>query len=155
MRNGARPVLELRCFGPLTIRLGERRVAHAAFQRKKALTLLELLVLKAGNPVTRQALVECLWPGADEKAGVNRLHVVIHALRSVIEPEREERRWIFVRNQGEFYYFNMESPHEIDLYTFRRHAAAARRAEECGRFVDAMAHLEDALALYRGDLFAD
>jgi DNA-binding SARP family transcriptional activator len=80
---------------------------------------------------------------------------VVHCLRSVIEPFREERRWIYICNQGEFYYFNMESPHWIDLYTFRRHEASAARAERSGQHHEAIMDLEEGLALYRGDLFED
>ncbi|MBI4420039.1 MAG: GAF domain-containing protein [Gemmatimonadetes bacterium] len=149
------PVLELRCFGAFDVRLRGEPVPAEAFTRKKALTLLKLLVLSAGNPVSRDALIERLWPGADPKTGANRLHGVMHALRSAIEPFREQRRWIYVCNIGELYYFNMESPHWIDVYAFRRHAASALEAERRGQREEAIRHLEAALLLYRGDLFAD
>lgn len=151
----ASPVLELQCFGGFDVRLHGQPIPAEAFTRKKALTLLKLLILSAGNPVSRDALAERLWPGADAGTGANRLHGVLHALRTVIEPFREQRRWIYVCNIGELYYFNMESPHWIDVYAFRRHAANAHAAERQGRREEAIRHLEAALALYRGDLFAD
>lgn len=153
--SSATPLLELRCFGGFEVRLHGQPVPAEAFARRKALTLLKLLVLSAGNPVSRDALAERLWPGVDERTGANRLHGVLHALRSAIEPYREQRRWIFVCNIGELCYFNMESPHWTDVYAFRRHAASGQEAERRGRREEAIRHLEAALGLYRGDLFGD
>ncbi|MBI1722668.1 MAG: winged helix-turn-helix domain-containing protein [Gemmatimonadetes bacterium] len=149
------PVLEVRCFGPFEIRLLGQAVPVEAFTRRKALALLKLLILRAGNPVSRDALAERLWPGVDGKAGANRLHGVLHALRTAIEPFRDERRWIYVCNIGELYYFNMESPHWTDLYAFRRHAATAAQAARSGQHAEALRHFESAVAMYRGDLFED
>lgn len=153
--SSATPLLELRCFGGFEVRLHGQPVPAEAFTRRKALTLLKLLVLSAGNPMSRDALAERLWPGVGKRTGANRLHGVLHALRSVIEPYREQRRWIFACNIGELYYFNMESPHSTDVFAFRRYAASAHEAERRGRRGEAIRHLEAALGLYRGDLFSD
>jgi len=148
-------VLEIRALGGFEVRLHGQLVPPEAFVRRKAMALLKLLVLNAGNPMSRFALVEHLWPGVDEKAGVNRLHGVLHALRGAIEPFREQRRWLYVCNIAEFYYFNMESAHWIDVYAFRRRAAAGNEAARRGSIQEAIRHFEAALTLYRGDLFAD
>lgn len=148
-------VLELRCLGGFDVRLHQRTIPPEAFIRKKALALLKTLVLSAGNPVNRDALADRLWPGVHPRTGANRLHGVLHALRTAIEPFSAQRRWIYVCNMGDLYYFNMESPHWIDIYEFRRHSAGAYEAERRGRLDDAIRHVESALALYRGDLFAD
>ncbi len=149
------PVLELRCFGSFDVLLHGQPVPPEAFVRRKALTLLKLLVLGAGNPISREALADRLWPGVGARTGANRLHGVLHALRMAIEPYREQRRWIFVCNIGDLCYFNMESPHWTDIFAFRRHAASAHDAERRGRREEAIHHLEAALELYRGDLFGD
>jgi len=86
---------------------------------------------------------------------VNRLHGVVHSLRSGIEPFHADKRWLFVRNQGDLYYFDTESPHWVDIYAFRRLSAAARDRERQGELGEAIARLEEAAALYRGDLFED
>ncbi len=153
--HSAEPVLDIRCFGGFDVRVHGGRVPAEAFSRRKALTLLKRLILNAGNPISRDALAEHLWPGADPKSGANRLHGVLHALRTTIEPFREQRRWIYVCNVGDLYYFNMESPHWIDVYAFRRYAAGAHESERRHRPEEAIRHLEAALDLYRGELFAD
>jgi len=150
--GGTATGLDIRCLGSFEIRLNGKLVSARDFPRRKAVALLKLLVLKAGNPVSRYALVEHLWPGVSEGAGVNRLHGVVHALRSVIEPFGATKRWIYVRHEGEFYYFNTESPNRIDLNLFRSCISNASRTDDPAAALD---ELERASSLYRGDLFED
>lgn len=149
------PELRMRCFGPFELSLGGRCFARNEFTRKHAITLLRLLVLRAGAPIERAALADRLWPGCDERSGANRLHGVVHALRSVLEPRASTRGWTFVKSEGELYWFDVESSHRVDLYEFRERMNVAGAAERAGRIDQAIAALEEATALYRGDLFSD
>lgn len=146
--------LELRCFGPFAIVRAGTVVAPEQFPRSKALSLLKLLALHAGTPLTRDYLIEQLWPCVDPESGANRLHGVVHALRLVIEPRRGERTWTFVRNRGEVYYLDTAGPLEIDLVRFRLLLERAQAATDA-RPDESIPLLEQAVALYRGDLFAD
>jgi len=150
------PPLDLRCFGNFEVRVGGRLVSPEVFSRRKALTLLKLLVLRAGNPIPRDELCDLLWPETGHEAALrNRLHVTVHALRSAIEPHHADRRWVFVRNEGELYYFNMDVPHRIDLYELKRLSSLAFHARAAGRLTEAVSLGEKAASLYRGELFAD
>ncbi|MCC7381920.1 MAG: response regulator [Deltaproteobacteria bacterium] len=146
--------LELRCLGSFRVFRRGQPIAAEQFSRSKALVLLKLLALKAGTPLSRDLLIELLWPGVDPKSGANRLHGVVHALRSVIEPQRAERSWAYVRNRGDFYYLDLEGPLAIDLVAFKK---LARKGLAAGpeQTAAAIATLEEATALYQGDLFED
>ncbi len=148
------PELELRCLGPFEVVQRGTLVAAEQFPRSKALGLLKLLALKAGTPLSKDFLIDQLWPDADPTSGANRLHGVVHALRSVIEPHRAERNWTYVRNRGELYYLDLEAPLEIDLLRYRKLSSQGMRAihDPTPEAVDA---LERAVALYRGELFGD
>jgi DNA-binding SARP family transcriptional activator len=87
----------------------------------------------------------------DPRQGANRLHGVVHDLRAVIEPHRTEREWLYVRNRGELYYLDVQAPIDIDLIRLRK-LQSARASENTA---SAIARLEQAAELYRGDLFAD
>ncbi len=147
-------VLTLKCLGPFAMYQGGRAIAAGAFPRSKSLALLKLLALKAGTPLTRDYLIDQLWPDADAKSGANRLHGVVHALRSVIEPLRTEREWIYVKNRGELYYLDLDAPLEIDLVSFRALANKGLRAGADAE-AEALASLEAAVDLYGGGLFED
>ena len=150
-----RATLELRCLGAMQVRLQGEPLPPAAFARRKALMVLKILVLARGAPVSRDTLAERLWPGVDPKAGSNRLHGAVHALRAAIEPEARPRRWTYVCSDADYYWFDIESSHWVDMHEFRRRTNTALAAEQDGRTEDAIKHLEQALALYRGELFAD
>lgn len=140
--------LSIRCFGGLEVSRDGERLAASAFKRRPALTLLKLLLLHAPRPLHRDVLAEALWPDAAPHAARNRLHGVVHALRSAIGEA-------YVRNEGDFYAFDTALPHFVDLLAFRKlavqPAAAATRGEDARLYIW---RLESAVALYRGGLFA-
>jgi two-component SAPR family response regulator len=148
------PDLEIRCLGPFELLQRGTPIPAEQFPRSKALGLLKLLALKAGTPLSKDFLIEHLWPDADPQSGANRLHGVVHALRSVIEPHRAERTWLYVRNRGELYYLDIEAPLDIDLLRYRSLLNRGLRAvhDFAPQSIEA---LEQAVALYRGELFED
>ncbi|GMU61757.1 MAG: hypothetical protein AMXMBFR34_35200 [Myxococcaceae bacterium] len=148
----APPELELRCLGPFAIFRRGQLVPSEAFTRSKAITLLKLLALKAGAPLHREVLIEHLWPEVDPRQGANRLHGIIHDLRSVIELDRGKRGPTFVRSQDEVYYLDVHGPITIDLLRFR---ALASKRPAVARSPEAIAHFEQLVQLYGGDLFED
>lgn len=150
--NGNAPELELRCLGPFTISRRGQVISADTFTRSKSIVLLKLLALKAGAPVNRDVLIEHLWPEVDPRQGTNRLHGIIHDLRSVIEPQRADRDWKYIRNRGELYYLDLDAPIALDLSRFRSlatHLGAEGPAEVLS------SQLEELVTLYRGDLFED
>jgi DNA-binding SARP family transcriptional activator len=150
------PQLQIRCFGHFEVVIGGKNLPPSAFQRRDALTLLKVLVLRAGKHLHRTKLIEWLWPDADETAGINRLHGVVHALRTVIEPHAAERRWKYVLNEGDTYTFCPGDSTSVDLISFQELLALARRDLRDGVFAPHITHyLEQAVELYRGDLFED
>ncbi|MEO8601656.1 MAG: response regulator [bacterium] len=153
-KGRAVPDLELRCFGSFAVSQGGRPIPAEAFTRSKALVLLKLLALSAGAPVNRETLIEHLWPEVEPEQGINRLHGVVHDLRSVIEPHRAEREWLFIRNRGDLYYLDMNAPIDLDLARFRQLLAKGQPGGP-GNDAAAIACLEQAVDLYRGDAFAD
>lgn len=147
--------LVVRCFGPFEILRDGQRIPLDAFGRRKAVQLFKCLLLQRGSPVHRDRLVELLWPDAAPRAGANRLHGVVSALRSAIEASRGPRTSAFVLSREDRYCFNVEAPHRVDLYDFLDLVDAARGARRRGEDERALALLEEALRCYRGDLFAE
>ena len=151
----ATPELEVRCLGPFALLRRGIPIPAEQFPRSRALGLLKLLALNAGTPLTKDYLIDRLWPETDPVSGANRLHGVVHALRSVIEPPRSASRyWLYVRNRGDLYYLDLEGPISVDLLRYRALAKQGLRAVSTAPS-EAVVALEEAAALYRGELFAD
>lgn len=152
----AAPRLRIRCFGHFEIEIDGQRLPSSTFQRRDALTLLKILVLRAGKQVHRAKINEWLWPDVDERVGVNRLHGVVHALRAVVEPYAAERRWKYVLNEGDTYSFRPDDSTSVDLIEFQKYIALAQSGLRDGYFTPNVAqYLEQAVELYRADLFED
>ena len=150
------PKLRIRCFGHFEIEIDGQQLPSSAFHRRDALTLLKILVLRAGKQVHRARINEWLWPDIDERAGINRLHGVVHALRAVVEPYAAERRWKHVLNAGDTYTFAPDNSTFVDLIEFQKCLALAQSGLRGGYFTPNVTHyLEHAVDLYRAELFED
>lgn len=147
--------LTLRCFGAFEIHRDGRPVSLTAFPRRKAIELLKILVLQRGVPTHRDQLIELLWPGVTPHAGVNRLHGVLNVLRSQLEPGRRHGASSYVISRDDRYHFDTDAQHTVDLYEFLDLVADARRTRRRGDEEVAVGRLEEAIGLYRGNLFAD
>lgn len=145
--------LVIRCLGAFEVARDGRRIPREAFSRRKALDVLKILVLHQGGPVHREKIAEQLWPGIPLQAGLNRLHVVVNALRSSIEAGRCPRASQYVLFEGDYYRFNTDAPHSVDVRDFEALLGEARRAHLHGHDDRALTLLGNALDLYRGDLF--
>jgi DNA-binding SARP family transcriptional activator len=146
------PALEIRCLGPLEIRREGKRVPTDEFGRRRALTLLGLLALSPGHRVPRDAIIDNLWPGVDRAAGANRLYGLVHTLRRAVDSEGSRASWI--RCRGGTYWLEARPALDVDLHRF---FALLDRASEVGAGPagdrSAAERLEEAIALYRGQLF--
>lgn len=163
LRNGAAeprlsapaPVMDIRAFGTFELRLQGKLVTPEMFSRRGALTLLKILLVRIGRPVAREELMEMLWPESEPGAAANRLYVLVHALRRLIEPSQHDRNWLFVRSDGGSYYLDPAAPLRLDITEFRRCVRLGEQLSRDGDEAAAIQAFEAAVDLYRGDLLED
>lgn len=150
------PRLRLQCLGPFAVYVNGRLVHPRDFVRTRAIELLKYLVAQGGRAVSRDRLIEHLWPGTDIALATRNLHVTMHALRRVIEPEVEGHRWAHIRTQEDRFLFDHSSSCFVDLSEFQTLVAQSHKAHARGCPADEVMDLLDrAISLYRGDLFED
>ncbi|CUU58196.1 Transcriptional regulatory protein, C terminal [Parafrankia irregularis] len=115
--------------------------------------LITLLLLRPGVTVTADALADELWQGEPPPAARSTLQAHLSVLRRVLEPGASPPyRLLVTRGSG---YALAVSPADLDTGRLDELRALARRALDDGDPVGARAHLERALALWRGEPFAD
>ena len=81
------PAIAVRTLGGFRVLRHGEPLEASAWQSRKARTLFKILIARRGRPVTREALMELLWPGDDPAKLSNRLSVALATLRSVLGPE--------------------------------------------------------------------
>ncbi len=107
-----------------------------------------LLLLHANEVVSRDRLIDALWPDRAPGTAGHSLDVQVSRLRKVFEPEE----LLVTRSGG--YVLELE-PEQIDVHRFRRLLAEGRAANAAGNPHAALQALEDALALWKGPALAD
>lgn len=82
------PLLHVRLFGGMEVRMGGEVVDEKAFQKHKATTLLAILVLHRGKEVPRSELLDVLWPDTSSEKSVNSFYSLWSLLRRALVDER-------------------------------------------------------------------
>jgi DNA-binding SARP family transcriptional activator len=116
--------------------------------------LLKYLICERQRVVTSDEIADALWPNAGPLTR-NSVRHQVHALRERLEPERISRgrsRFIVTRRGG-----YMLDPEQVwlDAEQFEAEGREGLTLLAQGTAAEASARLERALALYKGDLFAE
>ncbi|TMR99381.1 BTAD domain-containing putative transcriptional regulator [Nonomuraea basaltis] len=146
---GARVVVET--MGTFRVLRGGAPVARTAWQSRKARDLLKILVSRRGSGISRERLVEILWPEQeDEAVGLRRLNVMVSTLRAVLDPEHERPAdEIVVSDEGAL---RLDlSNVDVDVERFLELVAAAVRLDQAGRTAEALERWAAAESAYSGE----
>src|SRR3989442_14573817 len=129
--------LQFGLLGPLQAELGGETVPLAG---RKPRALLAALLLRVNRTVSRDALIDALWPDDPPETAANTIQVYVSQLRRALPA-------VVVETDGSGYVLRAD-PETIDAQRFERLVEAAL---EPGLTPDAVLRLlDEALALWRG-----
>jgi DNA-binding SARP family transcriptional activator/ABC-type transport system substrate-binding protein len=132
--------MELRILGPLEVEEDGQAIALGGDKQR---SLLGLLLLGRGRPVSTERLIEEIWHGEPPATAAKSIQVYAARLRSALGPER-----IVKRPNG---YELLVDSDEVDADRFEQLVASASGAPPA----KAASYLKEALALWRGHPLAD
>jgi DNA-binding SARP family transcriptional activator len=138
--------VDFRILGPVEVRAQGRPLAVRGGRQR---ALLALLLLRSGEPLSRDRLIEGLWGERPPDGAVKTVQAVVSRLRRALGGEATR----LVR--GASGYRLWVEPEELDLARFERLCADGRRALAAGRPERAAARLRAALEEWRGPALAD
>jgi DNA-binding SARP family transcriptional activator len=148
-----RPVT-VRVLGPLTVQHGDLPAHAADVRRCRVRELLQLLVLE--RSVTRERLVDLLWPELDPSAGARNLRVTLTHLRRLLEPNRATTEAPFgVRADLQRVWLHASPALVVDLWQLRSRLARIRAAEKVNDLAAVGVQLAAAYDVWRGRALAD
>ncbi len=137
--------MEFRLLGPLEVVRGGEALALPA---GKPRLLLALLLLRAGDVVSSDALAEALWAGRPPATAANAIQGHVATLRRLLGREA-----IATRVPG--YLLVLGEEDTLDLVRFEERFRAGREALAGGHAGEAARLLGEALALFRGVPLSD
>jgi DNA-binding SARP family transcriptional activator len=138
--------VDFRVLGPVEAR-AEGRPLPVAGTRQRA--LLAVLLLRAGEPVSREGVIADLWGERPPAGAVKTVQAVVSRLRRALGGEAAR-----LVSSAAGYGLRVE-PDGLDFSRFERLCADGRRALAAGRHQRAAARLRAALAEWRGPPLAD
>jgi len=129
-------------------------LAGAGWGSRKAREVLKILLARRGRPVTREFLMEALWPGQPPAALPNRLHVAVSTLRAALDPERRYGSDAFVATDAETVRLRLDHL-AVDVEEFLSDATAGLALLRSGRTAEALPRLTRAESRYAGDFLEE
>lgn len=129
-------------------------VPRTAWQSKKARDLLKILVGRRGRSVSREYLMETLWPDEEPRKVANRFSVALATLRAVLDPDKRFDPGHFVAADQNDARIDLDHL-SVDVEAFFAQVAAGVRAHRAGEEEEAIDHLTRAESLYSGDFLEE
>ena len=136
-----------RILGPLEVRTGQ---GWAKIGAAKQRSVLATLLLRPGQPVPTEVLIDEVWPGKPPAKAANLVSVYVHHLRRRIGDA--DGKVLITRAPG---YQVVLGPGELDADQFAGLVTEGRRALASGAPDRAVDLLTEALELWRGPALAD
>jgi DNA-binding SARP family transcriptional activator len=142
------------CFGGLELERADRRLQIETL-KPQARTLLGRLSCPPDTPVSRERLVDDLWPTTSPERVLPTLHVTISTLRRFLEPDAARGEWSLIRRTGEAYLLHLPRGSHSDIAAFGAAIDQARYARRDGDHDGTRAALQTAFDVYHGDLMPE
>jgi DNA-binding SARP family transcriptional activator len=141
--------VEAFCLGGFRLVVGGRGLEQAKSGKTRA--LLQYLVNHANRPVSRDLLIDTLWPNPDAEAAGTSLRVAVHALRQLLQTQ--SRGLVAVEAHSAAYQLAVPSLW-LDVDEFAACCAQGRQLRDAGELGQAMHAYARASQLYRGEFLA-
>jgi LuxR family transcriptional regulator, maltose regulon positive regulatory protein len=143
------PDLQIYLLGSFRLLINGAAVPNAAWQKRKAKLLVQILALLPAREAHREELIEKLFPETDEKTANARFYRVLYVARRAFEPGRASYASSnFLVGDGQKIKLTAAGGLWVDADEFEQKAREGLRTNN-------QILLEAAAELYQGDLLAD
>jgi predicted ATPase/DNA-binding SARP family transcriptional activator len=120
--------IRLNLLGRFEVRVGEYVLDAASWKLRHPRQLLQMVALQPSGQLSRERVLDQLWPHSAAEAANNRLHHTLHVLRTLFADVGVPRDKPVLVLQADMVTLGPAHDFEIDIDEFRRRMAAARAA---------------------------
>jgi DNA-binding SARP family transcriptional activator len=143
--------LRIFCLGGFRVERCGVLLQEREWKSKRAKTLFKLLAAGCAR-VSRDTVIDALWPDGSAKDRTSIFSSLLHrARRAVDTPERSARSGSCISQEGEAFFLNTALVW-TDVAAFLDAIGKARRSRSAGTQQEALAAYEQAIEQYAGDL---
>jgi DNA-binding SARP family transcriptional activator len=149
-----RALLRVCCMGSFTLYLNQEKVDR--WHSQKARSMMKYLLTKRKKAITRDELIEALWPNCDAEVGRNNLKAAVYSLRQTLSTctKKGNVYQVILFQEGQ-YSINPDVEILIDIDEFELYWQTGRRLEKEGKKQQAIQQYVLAEQIYKGDYFED
>ncbi len=141
--------LRAELLGPPKIFLGGKEVINGL--RRQAQQLFCLLAYHAERGLSRDEILEAMWPKIKSKKAVDNFHLVLFEVRQGLGKTIGKGSGRVIVKEGGRYRIGLSLPVKTDVQAFEKLLADSRESERTGDTAAAKKNLAEALALKRGE----
>ena len=148
------PSLEVRFLGKFQASINQASINQ--WHSVKARSLLKYLVIQRGRPISKDVLIEVLWPNGDPYLANNNLKAAARALRQTLSAgynSDNDLQWILFQDGN--YMISDKVKLWLDIDEFEYRWQIGRRLERQGKTNEALSEYQTAEMLYKGDFLED
>ena len=142
-------MLHIRMIGPFEASVADERLTFPS--RQDSVRLWQYLLLHRSTPVTRDAIVDALWPDADPDKSRGYLRVSLHGLSAFLKKVDENTDWI--KRDRRTVQWNPEGPAWLDIEEFEQLALREKVVDSLDE-VEPRKRQERIVELFRGPLLS-
>lgn len=148
--------LHIRTFGTFEVSRGEEKIRPRDWKSRKALAVLKYLSAQEENRgVSREVLMELLWPGSMPESASKNLGVALSYLRKILEPDGIRGESSYIVTDGNSLKLELGKGGSVDFRLFRKTIREAAGAEKSGDANLYLEKLKQAEEFYRGEFMGE
>lgn len=148
--------LHIRMLGRFRVSVDGREIEHSQWPGSKALILFQYLAVHQSRGfISKDVLVEMLWPDQDPDKTGKRFNTAMSRLRKLLEPYLPPRSpSAYIQRKNDHYALSLGTDGSLDIENFRTMAEKALRIEK-SKPRDAFVIAREAEQLYTGPFLKD
>jgi LuxR family maltose regulon positive regulatory protein len=147
--------LEINCLGGFRALRGKVPVRDSEWKSRRAKTFVKLLVAQDGHTVSRDIVMETLWPDMDPDALGPTFNSMLHRVRKVLEPKNVQGRTVScILHTDGVIKLNRDLV-RTDVGRLLYHLDTTDRMRSSRRNEDIVGEYEKAFDLYEGDFLPE